>query len=108
MGEMAKKMYGSSPKMERDEESGKMAVKKKVATKEDDKKEGEDKDGSGQSLPVTVRHQMERADMHNTMEREHAMTDHAKITDKKDMHERHSKMMSDLIRRHEKEMGKKE
>lgn len=104
MGEMAKKLYGNSPKMERDEESGKMAVKKKAAAKDGDKKEGEDKDGSGQALPVTVRHSMERNDMHHSMEREHHMHDMGKQGSKEEMHSRHEKMMKEMHARHEKEM----
>lgn len=105
----AKKMFGHSPKMERGED-GKMAIKKEMATKEDDMKEGEDKDGSGQQLPVSVRHSMERHDMHHTMEREHHMHDMGGHGSKEEMHSRHEKMRKEMHARHEKEhapeMGK--
>lgn len=112
MAEMAKKMYGEDgkgPRLER-EEGGKMAVKKKSMEKDSEEKESEDKDGSGQPLPVMVRHSMERHDMHHTMEREHHMHDMGGHGDKKEMHGRHEKMMKELHARHEKEhtpeMGK--
>lgn len=107
MGKMADKMYGNSPKMERDEESGNMAIKKKEKEGKDMTGEGEDQ-GSGEHVPVHARHAMERSEMHHTHMREHHMHDHGKHGDKKEMHERHEKMMKEMHARHEKEMGKKE
>ena len=102
----AKKMYGHSPKTERDEESGKVVVKK--ASKGEEDAEGENESGSGETTPVMARHSMERMDMNHAHEREHMMHDHGKGGDKKDMHDRHEKMRKELHARHEKEMGKGE
>jgi hypothetical protein len=103
----ADKMYGDSPKLERDE-GGKMGVKKKSMEKKDDEAEGEDEAGTGDHLPVMVRHSMERHEMNSSHEREHHMHDMGKHGDKKEMHDRHEKMRKDLHTRHEKEMGSKE
>jgi hypothetical protein len=101
----AKKMYGHSPKMERDED-GKMGVKKKAMEKD---KGGEAEDqGTGESIPMMARHAMERNEAHHSREREHHMHDLGKHGDKKEMHERHEKMMKEMHARHEKEHGKKE
>lgn len=106
MSKMADKLFGSSPKMERDEESGKMSVKKKVAAKEGKDPTGEAEDqGSGQQIPMEVRHSMERHELHHSHEREHHMHDMGKHGDKKEMHSRHEKMRGDLHKRHEKEMS---
>lgn len=104
MSKMSEKMYGNSPKMER-EESGKMAVKKKVAEKDgkDMTGEGEDK-GSGEAVPMAARHMMERSDMHGRHEKEHALHDHGKHGDKHGMHERHRTEMASMHKAHEKEM----
>lgn len=106
MGKMADQMFGNSPKMERDEESGKVAIKKKVVDK-DTTGEAEDQ-GSGEQIPMAARHGMERAEMHMNHQREHHMHDHGKHGDKKEMHDRHEKMMKEMHARHEKETGKKE
>lgn len=104
----ANKMYGDSPRLER-EESGKVAVKKKTAEKEDKDTTGEGEDqGSGEQMPMMVRHSMERHEMNHAHEREHHMHDMGKHGDKKEMHERHEKMRKEMHSRHEKEMGGKE
>ena len=106
---MAEKLYGNSPKMERDEESGKMGIKKKSAAKEGKDTTGEAEDqGSGQGVPMEVQHSMERHEAHHSREREHHMHDMGKHGDKKEMHGRHEKMMADMHKKHEKELGKKE
>lgn len=101
---MAKKMYGHSPKLER-EEGGKMSVKKEA--KKDKTVESEDQ-GTGEQVPMAARHMMERGDMHHAMEKEHHMHDVGKHGDKKELHGRHEKMMKEMHARHEKEMGSKE
>lgn len=106
MTKMSDKLYGHSPKMERDEESGKVAVKKKDKADADTKGETEDQ-GTGESLPVHARHAIERMDMHHMHQHEHHMHDHGKHGHKKEMHQRHEKMMKELYARHEKEMGSK-
>ncbi len=108
MSKMADKMYGDSPKMERDEKSGNMAVKKKDKAMDKDKTGEAEDQGTGQTVPMEVRHSMERHEMHHAQEREHHMHDMGKNGDKKEMHERHEKMMKDMHGRHEKEMGGKE
>lgn len=108
MGSKAEKMYKSTPKMERDEEGGKMKVTKA------EKESARINDGT-ESVPIHeegvaphMRHAMERTMMHHRHETEHTMHDGGKIGDKKDMHSRHIKEMSDMHKRHEKEMnGKK-
>ena len=103
----AKKMYGHSPKLERDGE-GKMSVKKE-AKKETKDKTGEAEDqGSGEQVPMEVRHSMERHDMHHAHERAHHMHDMGKHGDKHEMHERHMDEHKAMMKRHEKEMGSKE
>lgn len=103
---MADKMYGNSPKLER-EEGGKMGVKRKGAEKEEDTAaaESEDRDGAGEPLPVTVRHAMDRGHMHAKHETEHAMHDHGKHGNKHEMHSRHMEEHKSMLKRHEKEMG---
>ena len=107
MAKMADKMYGSSPKMERDEKSGDMKVKKKAAEKEgkDTTGEAEDK-GSGQEVPM-ARHAMDRLSLHHKHENEHMAH---KGGDKKEMHKRHQAEMASMHKSHEKEhtpeMGK--
>ena len=106
MSKIADKMFGNSPKMERDGE--KMVVKKKAAEKEGKDTTGEAEDqGSGEAVPMMVRHAMERSDMHHAHERAHHMHDVGKHGDKKELHATHEKMMKDLHSRHEKEMGGK-
>lgn len=107
MSKMSEKMYGSSPKMERDEEDGKVKVKKANKAEADTSGEAEDQ-GAGQSVPMEVRHSMERHEMHHAHEREHHMHDMGKGGDKKEMHSRHLKQHEDMMKRHEKEMNSKE
>lgn len=103
MGKMADKMFGNSPKMERDEESSKMVVKKKAMDKD---KTGEAEDqGSGEQIPMESRHAMDRLSMHHKHEGEHMSH---KGGDKKEMHKRHMEEHEAMMKRHDKEMGKKE
>ncbi len=107
MSKQAEKMYGNSPKLERDEK-GDMAVKKKEASKDKDE-EGEAEDqGTGEKVPMLARHSMERHSLHNEHEREHHMHDIHGKGDKKEMHERHEKMFKEMHGRQEKELGTKE
>ena len=100
----AKKMYGNSPKLERDEKSGDMAVKRKE--KPEEKAEGEDQGSASGGVPVTARHSMERMELHSKHEREHMMHDHGKHGDKKELHERHEEEFKAIHAKHEKELGK--
>ena len=101
----AKKMYGHSPKLER-EEGGKMSVKKGEKEKSPEMgKESENESGSGDALPVHVRHSMDRHHLHAKHETEHSMHDHMEHGGKKEMHERHEKEMKEMHHRHEKELG---
>lgn len=107
MGKAAK-MYKDSPKLERDDESGKMEAKK-PDHKEEEKKdgtEGEDRGGMKDGVPAHARHVIERMGMHHKHENEHHTHDHGKHGDKKEMHGRHQKEMSEMHKRHEKEAGK--
>lgn len=103
MGKMADKMFGNSPKMQRDEESGKVAIKKKVVDK-DTAGEAEDQ-GSGEQIPMDGRHSMDRLSLHHKHEGEHMAH---KGGDKKEMHKRHMDEMEAMMKRHDKEHGKKE
>ena len=98
------RMYGKSPTMKRDEESGEMGVHKKEANEPEKGTEGAIR-GGDEAMPAPVRHVMERHDMHARHEHEHAHHDHMEHGDKKEMHERHEKEMKDMHKRHEKEMG---
>lgn len=102
MSKRTDKMYGNSPKMDRDE-TGKMDVKKHPDPKESKEAgtEGEVREG----VPVHARHAMERLDMHHRHEHEHHTHDHGEHGDKKEMHERHLKEHRDMMKRHEKEDG---
>jgi len=106
MSKQAEKMYGNSPKLERDEKSGDMAVKRKE--KPEEKAEGEDQGSAEGGIPVTARHAMDRTEMHMKHAREHMMHDAGKHGDKKEMHGRHEEEMKMMHKRHEKELGTKE
>lgn len=98
----ADKMYGNSPKMERDGE-GKMGIKK--SGKVDESNDEAEDQGDGEAVPMVARHAMDRLSMHHKHEHEH----HAhKDGDKKEMHKRHMEEMKAMHGRHEKEMGKGE
>jgi hypothetical protein len=105
MSKMADKLYGNSPKMKRDEKSGDMVIEKKAAKKMEDKKESENESGSGNDLPMTARHSIERMNMHHQHQHEHHTHDHAGHGDKHEMHERHLKMLKEMMKRHEHELS---
>lgn len=130
----ADKLYGKSPKMERNE-GGDMEVKKhpdKTGEKtvgEKPSPESEVTNGTD-GMPVEARHAHERMEvhhkhvgehlaMHKKHEMEHAMHDHHGGGHKGAMHERHEKEFEEMHKRHgaelelmhtrhEKEHGKKE
>jgi hypothetical protein len=106
MSKMSEKMYGNSPKMERDEEDGKMKIKK--SGKVDESNDEAEDQGDGEAVPMHARHHMERAEMHMKHQREHHMHDHAKHGDKKEIRARHEEEMKMMHKRHEKESGKGE
>ena len=94
----ADKLYKNSPELQRDEESGKMAVTK--TTREEPKA----KETEGEALPVESRHAMDRLSLHHKHEGEHMAH---KGGDKKEMHKRHLAEHEAMMKRHEKELGKK-
>lgn len=98
----ADKMYKDSPELGRDEESGKMKVKK---TDSKIHREASEAESGTAGMPVHERHAMERREVHHRHETEHAM--HGK-GDKKELHSRHEKERSDMVKRHEKEHGHEE
>jgi hypothetical protein len=103
MSKMSEKMYGSSPKMERDAEDGKVKVKKKSGKVDEANDEAEDQ-GDGEAVPMESRHAMDRLTMHHKHEHEH----HAhKGGSKKEMHARHMAEHEAMMKRHEKEMKEK-
>jgi hypothetical protein len=98
---MHKKLYKDSPKLKREDASGKMAVhkEKNLESEKVDKAVGTEVPPDG--LPMDVRHAHERRDMHNRHETEHAMHK----GDKKEVHIRHQTEMKDMHKRHEKAYG---
>lgn len=104
MASMDKKLYKNSPTMERNAE-GKMAAKK--GPTEAEKKSSEVNAGTEgvahEGMPPHARHALERRDMHNRHETEHAIHDNGKGGSKKDMHGRHEKEMAEMHKRHDKE-----
>lgn len=104
MSEMSKKMYGNAPKLERDDEDGKVKVKK--SDKSEDKEATTEGGAESEGVPMMARHHMERSEMHMKHQREHHMHDHGKHGDKKEMHKRQIEEHEMMHKRHEKEMGK--
>ena len=104
MSKMSEKMFGNSPKLER-EEGGKVSVKKSEAKAP----EGKEANGGGEGIHVLVKHSMERAELHHKHEKEHHMHDLGEeANDKKALHEKHEREFEDMHERHEKELaGKK-
>lgn len=96
----AEKMYDKTPELKRDDESGKVGVKKSEA------KSARVSDGT-EGIPIHARHAMERRDVHHRHETEHMMHDHGSGGSKAELHARHLKEMGDMLKRHEKEIGKK-
>ena len=99
----ADKMYGNSPKSERDPEDGKVKVKR--ADKSEDKESVTEGGAESESADVGGRHSMYRMSMSHKHEMEHMMH---KGGDKKEMHARHEEEMKMMHKRHEKESGKGE
>lgn len=95
------KLYGESPKLERDDESGKVEVKKPA--KAEAEAEGQETEG----MPAPARHAMDRMSMFMKHENEHAMSDYGKGGSKAEMMARHTEEMKAMVKRHEKEGGKK-
>lgn len=98
MGKRSEKMYKDSPKLERDDESGKVERKKptsKAAEKEAGT-EGENRGGMEDHHGAVL----DRHHMYAKHEHEHAMH---KDGDKKEMHERHQAEMKAMHKKHEKE-----
>lgn len=104
---MHKKLYKDSPEMKRDDEDGKMKVKKQTPAEKSSSETNAGTDGiqAHEGLPPHVRHVHERRDMHGRHEMEHAVEDAGKNSDKKKMHERHLEEIKAMYKRHEKEDG---
>lgn len=103
MASRSEKMYRDSPAMERDEESGKVGIKKPA------KKEAESSLGDGEPINVhqaserremAHRHSSERLTMHHRHEMEHGMHK----GDAAEMHGRHEAELAEMHGRHEKDM----
>ena len=106
MSEMANKMFGKSPKLGRNEESGEVEVKKAEKEKAP---EGKEANGGGEGISVFVKHASERAELHHKHEHQHHMHDLGKEShDKKELHKKHEEEFAMMHRRHEKELGKEE
>lgn len=100
---MADKMFGNSPKLGRDDEDGKVKVKK--SDKSEDKEAVTEGGAESEGVDMESRHSMDRAEMHMKHQREHMMH---KGGSKKEMHARHEDEHEAMHKRHEKEMGKGE
>lgn len=107
MAARSERMYKDSPKLERDEESGKVAAKKP------EKKADVGNDGSNAEMPDNIhptnerretkhRHVAEHLAMHHRHEMEHA----SHTGDKKEMHGRHEAELAEMHSRHAGEMKK--
>lgn len=98
------KMYGESPELARGED-GKMSVQRKESARSTDGTEGMAITESGMS--PAMRQAAERRDMYNRHETEHAIHDEKKA-DKAEMHKRHAKELTDMLKRHSSDGGKRQ
>lgn len=84
----SEKLYSKSPKLKRDEESGKVGVEKPTeATKEDIGLEGNPLEGAGEGMPIQAH------EAHQDMVERH-------IAEFKDLHKRHEKEHEKLLKKH--------
>lgn len=101
------KLYGDSPTLERDEESGKVEAKRP-------KRDGAEEKGV-EGMPPEARHRHERREMkhrhlnehmalHHRHEIEHAHHDEGKGGHKGALHERHERELEELHSRHHKDV----
>ena len=108
---MHKKAYKDTPHMQRDEETGKMALKKGVSGGDGEQAAA---NGGYAGLPVHMhqagerremkhRHIQEHLAMHHKHETEHAHHDHSVHGGKEKMHERHERDLKEMHNRHEHE-----
>lgn len=107
---MHRKLYKDSPEMERDNESGNMAVKKPSEKAE---KESERTTDGTASMPIHEEHAGERMEMrhrhikeHVDMHTKHAMEHMHHKGEKHGLHEKHEKQHAEMHDRHHKEMKK--
>ncbi len=105
-GKGSKDMYKGSPKIGKGA-NGKAAVEKgpteaeKTANTENGQQGGEPV--TEEAMPTPVRHMKAHHDLHAKHMQEHAMHDHAKHGDKKEMHSRHEAELKALHKMHEKQ-----
>lgn len=103
MASKSEKMYGDSPTTERDEESGKVGVKKpKPKTAEADLGDGEpiNVHQANERRGMAHRHMGDMMAMHDRHEMEHSSAK----GDMKEMHGRHEAEMAEMHGRHAKDM----
>src|SRR5690348_16651635 len=100
------KLYSDSPRLERDDESGKVETKK--PSKKAEKEPGET---GTEGMAVNERHAHERREVHHHHIAEHLATHHRNEMehthekgDKKALHERHEQEFADMRARHGKEL----
>lgn len=99
-------LYDNSPSIKHEEGKAKVVKTPKSEHGDGSVEKGVKEEGYKESgMPHAIRHAMERRDMHNRHETEHAMHDAHGNGDKKEMHARHEKEMKDMHTRHEKEAG---
>lgn len=108
MSDRSKRMYGKSPKMERDEH-GEMSVKKHEAKEKEAGADGSMRE-EGEH---TMRHSRERMAMHHRHVKEHLELHHKHEVEHshhkgslEEIHERHEKEYSDMHHKHHSEMKK--
>lgn len=103
----AEKMYGNSPHLERDEESGKMGIKKS-ATKASEEHGTEGMHAherhEHERRVMHHRHLKEHMDLHHKHEMEHSMHEAMKHGHKGALHERHEREYKEMHARHHSEM----
>ena len=109
MSKRSERMYGNSPTMKRDEDTGEMGVHKKEAKEPEKGTLGEVTEGgkpaerhAHERIALHHKHVKEHLELHHKHEVEHA---HHK-GEKKALHERHEKEYGEMHKNHEGELKK--
>lgn len=98
----AEQVYKNSPRMKRDEETGKMGVGHAEAETEEVDAGTNGMKQPEEGVPTHIRHSIERREVHNRHESEHMIHDHSGMPKEK-MHARHLEEHKAMHKRHEKE-----
>lgn len=92
------RMYKNSPKIGKDENG-----KAKLTKGDGKEQEASPAAAESDSSPAHARHAIDRMALHGKHEQEHFAHDHGKAGAKAELHKRHLKEVSDMMKRHEKE-----